>query len=153
MTRDELAKTLDGREYPFKLTKEERETAKATGLMVVYGASDDLIEMDGCVREEMGAFGGGKFRIGRNGFLPEPRRFFEDLANDCADDKDAIRSAQSFLDRYNGSYEILAIWGRDDIDWQYTTMLDHSTFRIMEDGRVYCIGIVIDWNNPFDELF
>jgi hypothetical protein len=44
MTKEELAGKLDGREYGDEITQAEVEQAKDAGLVVVFGASDDLIE-------------------------------------------------------------------------------------------------------------
>ena len=57
MTKEELAKMIDGSEYPFTLWP-EHEAAKH-GLIVVYGASDDLMEFEGAIRDEFDCFEGG----------------------------------------------------------------------------------------------
>ena len=42
MTKEELAATLNGREYNHEITKEEEAEARENGLVVIFGASDDL---------------------------------------------------------------------------------------------------------------
>ena len=45
MTKEELAAMLNGREYGKEITKAEEEKAKANGLVVIYGYSDDNVEL------------------------------------------------------------------------------------------------------------
>lgn len=40
--------------------KEEIETAKENGFVIVYGCSDDLMEFEGAIQDEGGCFGGGR---------------------------------------------------------------------------------------------
>lgn len=139
MTATELAALLDGREYPLEMN-DLSETARDSGLMVIYGDSDDLIELDGFVRDEVDCWEGGTFRVDRSGFLPD----FDQISHD----EEEIKSWQS---RKEGAREITAIWGRNDISWQYKTSIPHVTFRIMEDGDVYCRGIVFSLDGLVQE--
>lgn len=51
----EFAKSISGKEYGYpQFTKEEIETAKENGFVVVYGCSDDLMEFEGAVQDEGG---------------------------------------------------------------------------------------------------
>jgi hypothetical protein len=34
------------------------------------------------------------------------------------------------------------VWGKDDTSWSYETDIPHATFDVLEDGEVYCRGIV-----------
>ena len=47
MNKEELAKLLDGRKYGSELSHEEGLAAEAAGLVVVFGASHDLMEFRG----------------------------------------------------------------------------------------------------------
>ena len=58
MTRDEFAAKINGREYREELNRDEVTEAKASRLLVVYGASDDLTEFSGIVDDEVGAWNG-----------------------------------------------------------------------------------------------
>ncbi len=44
-TKEQLASRLTGREYGDEITEEEEAEAKASGLFVIFGASDDLCEI------------------------------------------------------------------------------------------------------------
>jgi hypothetical protein len=59
MTKWSLASTISGRQYGEELTNEECALAKKHGLVVLYGASDDLIEIRGVVYDEIGMYNGG----------------------------------------------------------------------------------------------
>ncbi len=62
MNAKQLAAQLNGREYGSEITKEEEAAAKKAGLVVVYGASDDLVELRGAIEEEVGAYDMLKYR-------------------------------------------------------------------------------------------
>ena len=64
MTREEFAKKLDGRSYPFQITGEEEKEAKENNLIVIYGASDDLCEVRGWIDDEFDVYDGGEVSIG-----------------------------------------------------------------------------------------
>lgn len=126
MTLKEFAQMLDGREYGFpQFTPEEIQTAKENGFVIVHGASDDLMEFEGAIRDEGGCFEGGEVYFNKTGVI-----FSEDdeQPKDCS--------------------QITAFWckGKDEdgtpATWSYQTDIPHETFKIWEDGELYCIGIV-----------
>lgn len=57
MNIKEFAKRLDGRQYREEVTPEDREIAKQNGFLIIYGASDDLIEFDGIMIDETCVYG------------------------------------------------------------------------------------------------
>lgn len=59
MNLKEFATRLDGRQYRKEVTPEDREIAKQNGFLIVYGASDDLIEFDGIIRDETDVYDSG----------------------------------------------------------------------------------------------
>lgn len=69
ITAAELAKRLDGRQYRGEVTKVDAAAAKAAGLVIVYGQSDDNCEMRGELHDEAGCFDGGTLRFGDEGFV------------------------------------------------------------------------------------
>ena len=52
MTKEELAAKLNGREYLHEMTKEEEREARASGLVVIFGASYDIMELRGAVTDQ-----------------------------------------------------------------------------------------------------
>lgn len=64
MNIKEYAKSISGKEYGYpQFTKEEIETAEENGFIIVYGASDDLMEFDGDSVMKAGALKAGKFSL------------------------------------------------------------------------------------------
>lgn len=113
----EFAQVLDGRKYGYpQFTKEELEIAKENGFVIVYGASDDLMEFDGAIHAEAGCFDGGEVYFDKTGAIDE---------------------------EFENSKCIEALWCKeDDITWTYKTDIPHETFMIYDDGEKYCRGIV-----------
>lgn len=66
ITAKELAEKLNGRAYGDSFDDVKQE-AKESGLVIVYGASDDLMEFDGAIYDEGGCFDGGRVYFDRNG--------------------------------------------------------------------------------------
>lgn len=60
VTKEQLAERLNGRQYGREITREEEKLAKESGLVVVFGASDDLCEMRGAIDDEFGCYDGGE---------------------------------------------------------------------------------------------
>ena len=120
MTKKELAERLNGREYGDSFS-DVLEEAKASGLVIVTGASDDLMEFDGALRDEGSCFDGGLVYF----------------------DKDGVS-----LDGTERANVIEAVWddgGNADgvpATWTYKTDIPHEEFNIWEDGELYCVGIV-----------
>lgn len=126
VTLKEFAQMLDGREYGFpQFTPEEIRTAKENGFVIVHGASDDLMEFEGTIRDEGGCFDGGEVYFNKTGVVfPED----DEQPEDCS--------------------QITALWSAEKDEngnpatWAYQTDIPHETFKIWEDGELYCIGIV-----------
>ncbi len=129
MELKEFAEMLNGKEYGYPQFKpEEIQIAKENGFVIVYGASDDLMEFDGAIYDEAGCFDGGEVWFNREGVVDTPTipkdRCIETLwCDDCArDERGGI------------------------ITWTYKTDIPHETFMIYDEGESYCRGIVFDVN-------
>ena len=98
MTTDELAKQLTGFEYPFEPIGRHTLPAKEAGLVIVFGASDDLMEFRGAIYDEVGACDGGTALIDKEGLLPERNQIDNDdeLDNDENDKDDETNNIVSF---------------------------------------------------------
>lgn len=131
----ELAAKLNGREYCREITDEEAKQAKEAGLVVVFGASDDLIEFRGAIRDEGEA--PGDVLIDTKGVLPS-----WDSASESEE------SAQEYFERKAKARTIEALFAKDPgYTWIYKTDIPHETFEIVEDGEPYCRGIVFSIND------
>jgi len=131
MTKEQLAAMLKRSKYPLSLTNDLRKQAKENGLLVVYGASDDLIEFDGCFRDELGCGDKTSVLINRTGAL-DP---------DFEDDESSIEHA--FFMKYT-SKEIVTIFGDGEYTWQYKTDIPHASFDIIDNDNLYCKAMVIN---------
>jgi len=134
MTPKELAALLDGNQYDNEITKEQEATAADNGLVVAFGYSDDNVVLCGAIDDEVGAFDGTTFHVTRDGVLWAP---------DCNCDE-----CKYFEVAKRAASEIKAIWHNSgEATWTFETTIPHETFRIYEDGELFCIGIVFSLND------
>lgn len=127
-----LAAQLNGSQYPLRVSNELTEQAKAAGLVIVYGASDDLMEFQGAIGGELTAMGGRIVLVDADGLLP-----------DNADDIEADEDRARYYYRKGKAKTIDALWCKEpDYSWTYHTAIPHETFEVVEDGQPYCRGIV-----------
>ena len=131
LSKELLTGLLTGREYGKEMRKEEEMQAKAAGLIVIFGASDDLMEFRGFVDDEIGA--PTDALIDAKGLLPN---------RDSIDDDASLKD---FFAREPLARTVEALWcAEDGYSWTYRTTVPHATFEIVEGGEPYCRGIVID---------
>lgn len=138
MNKEELATKLNASKYPFRLNKELADLAKANGLVIVYGASDDLMEFEGAIRDEVGVYDGGFAFINANDVIqPEDLEQFDD------------GNLETVLHHFPKTKVIEALWCKEgDYTWAYKTDIPHAIFDILDDDEMYCRGIVFS----LDEL-
>jgi hypothetical protein len=127
----EFAKRLDGRSIGCELTRADSKLAEELGFVAVYGGSDDLMEFEGAIHDEVDCYEGGRAFIGSYGL-------FEECIDDCVYSKEA-------KEKYR---VIKALWCVEDgYSWTYETDIPHATFEIVDDDEPYCRGIVFDLKN------
>jgi len=132
MTMKDFANCLTGIEYPCCIPSDLTNIAKERGWVIVYGASDDLIEFDGAIVDEAGVYDGGEVKFDKEGFLPS----FEDVEHNPKD-------CQKWLKRASNTTTIEALWCKEErYSWTYKIDRPHETFEVMEDDEHYCRGIV-----------
>ncbi|MGR3991432.1 hypothetical protein [Pseudomonas sp. 1121_17] len=131
MTKEELAAQLTGLEYPTRIPGSLIVAAQSAGLVILCGASDDLMEFYGARREEIGCYDGGTAFVDADGVLPD---------RDCLDGDEEIAE---YVQRHKSAKAIEALWCKEDgYSWTYKTDIPHATFEVVEDGQPYCRGIV-----------
>ena len=135
MTVKEFAAQIGGRRRGKELTADEKRLAKENGLVVVYGASDDTMIIDGALDDDAECFDGGTFHINRNGlvlWLDEDGEFCEN----CPYFKAELSSAM----------EITAVWhDKGNPCWTFKTDIPHEEFAVWDDDEpdhLFGIGIV-----------
>lgn len=129
MTPAEAAAELNGTQYGKEGSKELFSRMKAAGLVAVFGGSDDLVELRGAIYDEVGAYEGTTFHVSGRGLVK----------NECDEGDQCPNWRQHGM-------PIEAIWAPDGesggVSWAYKTDIPAVTFEVMEDGEVYCRGIV-----------
>lgn len=128
MNAQEAAAALNGNEYGEEGSRELFAEMKAAGLVAVFGASDDLMEMRGAIDDEVGAWNGGVAAVTPAGLL----------TNECE-----VDDCPYFAKLKKTARTVEAKWDSGDgFAWQYDTTIPHEKFVIVEDGEQYCEGIV-----------
>lgn len=137
LTKEQLADRLNGREIRQETTPADERDAKASGLVIIFGASEDLMEFCGAIEDECDAWNGCTAFIDRQGLLPK---------RDEIDDDEGLRSLFKRQDGHPAKID--ALWCKEgDYSWTFQTMLPHASFDIFEDGEPYCKGIVVSLND------
>lgn len=147
ITKEELAARLTGREYGHEITADECALARDAGLLVLFGYSDDNLELRGAVRDEVGAYGcGGN---GRN-YIVTTGGVLEEW--DSGDQKDKEDARLWFMRERLPRAMVHVIWGRPfGHTWEITPDVPHATFEIHEAGDPFCRGAVVslaDFKSP-----
>ena len=129
------AEKLNGRQCDSEVTREEVAELKRNGLVIVFGASDDLVEFRGAIYGEIDCYNGGVAYI-----EPTTSDLFE---SECKDPD--CPYAELIMSH---CMKIEAVWCKDESPpWTYETDIPHETFDIYEDGEPYCRGIVFSVND------
>jgi hypothetical protein len=142
MTKEELATRLDGRECGREVADHEMGAIKAAGLVVLYGASDDLLELRGVIYDELGAY------HGRTAILFPYKNTVEAIDADCIRDLEEARQQVAAEDSRDRGNLVHARWCAKDYEgpWFIESPLPYAPFHILHKGRRYCRGIVLDVN-------
>lgn len=134
MNQIELANLLDGNIMGQEISKELEAVAKEQGLVVVFGASDDLVEFRGAISDEGSE--GNPIQLSRSGLF--------DWETECDCQCQYMKAYSANLPTVTGFY------GSKDHPqtyWHIATKLPHSVFNITEEGEEGAsIGIVFDFN-------
>lgn len=130
ISAEKFASMLNGREYRNEMTPYDEKLAKDRGFIVVFGASDDLTEFRGLIDDEIGSYEGADHFILSDGTFADDE-YFEQNRNGWVNPNKRILCS------------VLAVWS-NDIPWKYITSVKNHKFNIMENGEVYCEGIVLD---------
>ena len=123
MTKEELADLINGSEYGEDLSNYIL-VAKKNGYVIVFGCSDDLIEFEGAICDEAGAYEGKKIYFNAHGLT-------EDMS------KNSITIFHNTKTNMNGN----------QASWVYETEIPCARFNIMENNFVYCEGLIFSVND------
>lgn len=134
----QLREKLHGRQYGEELAEEHEALAKANGLVVVFGYSDDNVELRGAIHDEIGAYDGTTLRITPLGLLPEWDSFMDN-------DPDETQVQEYFAKKASGVATIEATFSPEDkpgYTWGFTTAIPHLVFTVMEGDEVFGEGLI-----------
>lgn len=131
-TKEQLAALLNGREYGDEMTNEHEWMAKESGLVVVFGYSDDNVELRGAIVDEICCDGGGEFMVCKTGVVVAP----------CPNERVVLKRFGVLEQIQNSGHKISAVWGKGGYSWTCETDIPHATFEIHDGGEKYCRGIV-----------
>lgn len=145
MTKEDLAAKLDGMPHDPTFPAELLQQAKVDRLVIVYGASDDLIEFRGALLDEELVYGGGDVLIDGRGVLP-PRAQLDGASDGVL---------RQYLARKEVARTITALWDPGEgLSWAYLTDIPNATFTLWEGSERYCRGLVISLDDlPVIPLF
>ena len=127
MNEKEIVAILDGIEYGVDLSAAAVLDAKRNGIVIVFGASDDLMEFRGAMEGEVVCYEGGIAHIDKNGLVQ----------NECNN-----KDYPPLQETIQHTKSIRAILDSEGYSWVYKTDIPHETFDILEEGQKYCRGIV-----------
>lgn len=124
----EWAGLLEGRNYREEITLTEAEELKKDGIVVIFGASDDLCELNGAITDEIDCWDKTKYV-----YVKEKEVFLK-------------------IDYYSENDELIEINLKDrpfiDIKfgedgWKYKIPeIQQAEFNILDEGKQYCKGIL-----------
>lgn len=127
ITAADAAKQMDGCQYRAEGSRDLFALMKASGLVAVFGASDDLMEFHGAIEDEVGAYGEAVALVDREGLLPDREQIDDDAT----------------LERYFARKpKATSIKTDGELPWRYETDVPHEEFKVYEDGELYGTGIV-----------
>jgi len=131
MTKDELAHSLHGMRYGDEIAGPLQRAAADAGLVILYGASDDLVELRGAIEDELSAGNHTQLLFTREGL-------FNDLACACECHYFKMAKNKALMQ----GQRVTARWCAGPICWTYETTIPHVTFDIVEDDEPWCRGII-----------
>jgi hypothetical protein len=131
-TKEELATLLNNREYLNEVPKDIGGIAADNGLVIVFGASDNLCKFRGAINDEVSAWQGATLIS-----LTVPLDKDGIVTNECDDDM-----CPYYAEKKEQAAKIKVKWCDGDIAWTFETDIPHATFNIYEDNEIFCRGIV-----------
>lgn len=134
MIKQKLAEMLNGMQYNSHIDMDIIELAKSFGYVIIYGHSDDLMEICGAIDGEVNCFEGGEAYFLHSNLL----EFV------CGEEYPECPYIQKCI---KDAHVVKAIWDNGEYAWTYETTIPHVTFDIMEDEEKYCRGIIFDIND------
>jgi len=131
MNKYDFANMLNGTLYGKVFSTDIFDLAKKHGLVVIHGISDDLIEIDGALSNELDVY---------NKLHVEPDELYFSLD----------KSGEVKYFNTPGEKRIHVIYDKE-ITWNFETDIENAAFYMLLDKKVYTKGIVINLNDLEDD--
>lgn len=127
MTHVELAQLIGEHDYDDSFTSFVIKTASANRLVIVTAIGNDVIKLQGSMKDEVDCFHGGNIYFEREG-----------------DGVEAYKKQS-----VNGNRKVLeTIWEMHRLFlWKFRSKIPHSKFKINKNGRSFCEGIIFSLND------
>lgn len=124
-TPEGFAAEFNGRQMGSEIHPAEELALKAAGMVAVFGYSDDCTEFRGAIRDEVGL---GELRVTAGGKI--------------LNDEQNAALASLVADGLATDARVGIIWADFGESHLYETEIPHATFDVLEDGELFCRGIV-----------
>lgn len=147
-TIHDLAALINGRQYGDETTPDIENIASNNNWLIVFGASDDLMEWRGAISDEFGSWEGAIFNLRVAKFGHSWDVYNRDMDTGRKDRKDKFRDTPRNL-------KLKADWCPENTKGNPSWVFKHKQYPCAKfeiiDGRdgatdLYCIGLVIDLN-------
>lgn len=132
---EEVAAKLDYVQYGNEDACIDDAELKEKGIVVAYGAGDDIFVLRGAIDDEWSAYGGGEWMWFRGTLVSE-----DDMQDINASIESCGSRPFSFIDGISLEFAPSEI---PDLTWLVSASVPiKASFRIMEDEEAFCIGEV-----------
>lgn len=138
-TKEMLAEKLNGCDR-YGITDIIKKEAKESGLVIVYGYSDDNMEFEGAISEEVGAYDGGEAYFMSNGKFPSSELmdlYMDEMGVPLPNVNKIVAKWEDSTPEQSEKYP--------DLCWSYETTIPHAIFEMVdkeEDNKAWCLAIV-----------
>lgn len=131
MTKEELADLLNGQDFRYALTPDIVKQARANGLIIICGDSDDLTLVRGARTAEFVTWPERCFLLDYEGAFPSPE--------DETPEHQALN-----MHRVQAAKKVASMWANSTPSWKIYTDCPHARFMLMdEDGAPFSDSVVI----------
>lgn len=143
LTAEQFARLLDGREYGEEITKEEEAIATESRLFVFFGYGEDRVELHGTINDIIDAREGTEVCIAKTLRTPYWGIINEEMKAIAGN---LVKNFKNFI--------VTIDWCPENLDcsWLITTDIPSFSFDIMEDGDLFCQGIVVAESDVLEHL-
>jgi len=138
MNLKEWAEKFNNMEYGSNNIRDAQDELEADGVIAVMGASDDLCELYGDISDEFNCYNGNKLYWVGNGFCSETEK--DNFL--CVVDNEYPIFFEKCQAIFNKDCSYINIKEGTNCQFEYETNIPCERFNVMEDGNLYCSGLL-----------